>query len=135
VISRRKSPKRGSSYDVFDELVSFPELLLHPNFTIEVVLVREEELRCDDGRGSWRRNGTSIRDHLLLDVVERLVFRDGADFRYLLPVGWKGPSTNRELASMLRIPPARAARMTYCLARMDVVKPAGKRGNSTLFTL
>src|SRR3954469_9225167 len=57
-LSRRKSPKRGSLYDLFDELVSFPHLLLHPRFSVEVVLVKEEEMRCEDGKGSWRRKGT-----------------------------------------------------------------------------
>jgi hypothetical protein len=135
LISRRKSPKRGSLYDVFDELVSFPHLVLNPNFSLEVVLVREEEWRCNDGRGSWRRQGTSIKDHLLLDVAERVHFKCGADFARLLPPGWKGPSTNRELAALLKIPPFRAARMTYCLTRMDVLKNVGKRGNSLLFEI
>jgi chloramphenicol 3-O-phosphotransferase len=133
LISRRKSPKRGSLYDVFDELVSFPHLLLDPNFTLEVVLVREEERRCDDGKGSWRRGGTSIRDRRLLDVAERTVFRTAADFRRLLPPGWTGPSTNRELAGMLKVPYFRVARMTYCLTRMGVITAAGKRGNALLF--
>ena len=40
-ISRRKSPKRGMAADVCSELASFPSLLSHPNFTLEVVLRRE----------------------------------------------------------------------------------------------
>ena len=48
VLSRRKSPKRGSIYDLFAELVSIPHLLLHPNLTMEAALVVEEEIRCDD---------------------------------------------------------------------------------------
>ena len=35
----RKSPKRGSIYSVFEELVSMPTLLDHPNLSLEVVLV------------------------------------------------------------------------------------------------
>lgn len=134
VVSRRKSPKRGTLYDVFDELVSFPHLMLNPNFSLEVVLVREEEWRCEDGRGSWRRGGTSIRDHLLLDVAERVHFRSGGDFARLLPEGWSGPSTNRELGLLVKIPPFRAARMTYCLTRMGVLENVGKRGNALLFS-
>jgi hypothetical protein len=133
VISRRKSPKKGSLYDVFDELVSFPQFVLNPNFSLEVVLVREEEWRCADGKGSWRRGGTSIKDHLLLDIAERVHFKNGADFARLLPKGWSGPSTNRELATLLKLPYFRAARMTYCFTRMGVLKTVGKRGNSILF--
>ena len=134
-LSRRKSPKRGSCYDLFDELVSFPQLLLNPRFSVEVVLVKEEEMRCEDGRGSWRRKGTSIKDHILLEVAGREVFREGRDFLRLLPAGWTGPSTNKELAKALKQPYFRIARMTYCLSRMDALRQAGKQGRSLLFEL
>jgi hypothetical protein len=133
VTARRKSPKRGTVYDLFDELVSFPQLFLNPRFSIEVVLIKEEELRCDDGKGSWRRKGTSIRDHLLLDVSGIHVFREPKDFLKVLPAGWTGPSTNKELARELKQPPFRIARMTYCLDRMGIIRRVGKQGNAILF--
>jgi hypothetical protein len=134
-LSRRKSPKRGSLYDLFDELVSFPQLVLHPGFSVEVVLVKEEEMRCEDGKGSWRRKGTSIKDHILLEIAGRTVFQGKGDFLQVLPAGWLGPSTNRELSKALKQPYFRIARMTYCLARMELIKPMGKRGNSILYAL
>jgi hypothetical protein len=135
LLSRRKSPKRGTLYDLFDELVSFPHLVKDPNFSVEVVLVREEELRCEDGKGSWRRKGVSVRDHVLLDVASREVFRGAADFLRLLPEGWTGPGTNKEISAALRQPRFRIARMTYCLLRMGLLRLAGKRGNSLLYAL
>ena len=134
-VSRRKSPKRGSFYDLFDELVSFPHLVLDPNFSVEVVLIKEEELRCEDGKGSWRRKGTSIKDHLLLEVADRRVFGHGRDFVSLLPASWTGPSTNREIAKALHQPYFRIARMTYCLSRMEILRAVGKVGNSILYEL
>jgi hypothetical protein len=135
LVSRRKSPKRGSLYDLFDELVSFPHLMNDPHFTVEVILVKEEELRCEDGKGSWRRKGTSIRDHLLLDVASRETFREPGDFLRLLPPAWAGPSTNAELAAALKQPRFRIARMTYCLLRMGLLRLEGKRGNALLYAL
>jgi hypothetical protein len=58
ILSRRRSPKRGSLLDIFDELVSIPHLVSHPRFSLEVLLVEVEETRWQDGRGSWRRRGT-----------------------------------------------------------------------------
>ena len=134
-LSRRKSPKRGSLYDLFDELVSFPHLINNPNFSVEVVLVKEEELRCDDGQGSWRRKGTSIRDHLLLDITSRELFQVARDFLRLLPPGWTGPGTNKEISVALKQPRFRIARMTYCFLRMGLLQLSGKRGNSLLYSL
>jgi hypothetical protein len=46
-VSRRRSPKRGIAADVCEELVSFPSLLSHPNFTLEIALIEEEVRRPD----------------------------------------------------------------------------------------
>ncbi|HRE25777.1 MAG TPA: hypothetical protein PK954_04005, partial [Anaerolineales bacterium] len=43
--TRRKSPRRGAWRDVFGELVSLAELAAHPNFALEVVLVKDEQVR------------------------------------------------------------------------------------------
>ncbi len=58
-VSRRKSPRRGALEDVFVELVSLPELMAHPNFTLEVVLIHEEEWRCPYS-GRSRAAGSAI---------------------------------------------------------------------------
>ena len=39
LLSQRRSPKRGRIEDIFAELVSIPEVLNHPRFSLEVVLV------------------------------------------------------------------------------------------------
>lgn len=38
--SRRKSPKRGTVYKVFRELVRFPQLIVNPNFSLHVSLFK-----------------------------------------------------------------------------------------------
>ena len=62
VVSRRKSPRKGKLTDLFRELVRVPEFIKEVNFSLEVLLIDEEEIRIDDGRGSWRRRGASIKD-------------------------------------------------------------------------
>ena len=49
-VIRRKSPKRGRLEDLFWELVSIPQLLLNPNFSLEVLMIRQEEVRRYDGK-------------------------------------------------------------------------------------
>jgi hypothetical protein len=132
-IGRRKSPKRGRITDLFTELVHLPTLINHPNLALEVLFIQEEELRCADGQGSWRRRGVSIVGHELLDVVERRRFNSGGDFLALLPEGLEAPFTNRDLARGLNIRLRQARRMTYCLRKMRVLKTEGKRGRELLF--
>ena len=68
LVGRRKSPKQGNIYQLFVELVSLPSWIQQRNFSLEVLFTREEEIRRDDGQGSWRRKGWSIFDHRLIEV-------------------------------------------------------------------
>jgi len=135
VKERRKSPRRGRIEQVFSELVSIPHLIAHPNFEIEVLITREEEIRRDDGQGSWRRKGWSIVDRRLVEVLDCYLFQKPTDFLRLLPADLPQPFTNRGLASALhqRLPVAQ--KMTYCLTRMGVLNVVGKQGNAHLFSL
>ena len=42
---RRKSPKKGCVDDLFEELVSLPTLLANENFSLEVLMIHEEDVR------------------------------------------------------------------------------------------
>lgn len=132
VLSRRKSPKRGDIYDLFAELVSIPHLLLHPNLTIEAALVVEEEIRCDDGQGSWRRRGVSIVNRLLVEVVETRTFHSGGDYLALLPEDLPTQFTNKDLAGSLGIAVPKARMVTYTLKHAGLIREVGKRGAEIL---
>src|SRR5262245_50814740 len=47
-VTRRKSPKKGRWEDLFWEMVSIPQLLSNPNFSLELLMIREEEVRRYD---------------------------------------------------------------------------------------
>lgn len=135
ILERRKSPGRGRIEHIFRELVSIPHLMMHPNFELEVLLIREEEIRRDDGQGSWRRKGWSIVDRRLVEVVECRLFQSPDDFLSLLPTDLTQPFTNRNLAVALhqRLPVAQ--KMTYCLSKMKALQTVGKQGNAHLFSM
>ena len=133
VLRRRLSPKRGAYRDLFAELIRIPHLMTDPNFTLDVLLVDVEEMRCADGRGSWRRRGISVLDTRLLDVRGRRRFRTPADLARLLPARLQEPFTNRALADAAGISPAAAGEMTYALRHMGALSVVGKRSRAYLF--
>ena len=132
-IFRRKSPKRGRVEDIFIELVRIPELLAHPNLSFEVLFTREEEIRCDDGKGSWRRKGVSIVDRRLIEIIEHRILDSPNDFRTLLPQNLPQLFTNRDLAINSGISVNLAAKMSYCLRAMGILSPQGKSGRAILY--
>ncbi len=130
---RRLSPKKGKLIDVFDELVRIPWLVKEENFELEVLLVEEEEVRCNDGRGSWRRRGVSIKDHNLVKVVDSTIFRGVKDYLPFLPDTLAQPFTSKQLVEHLGISLRLARRMTYSLRGMGALQVAGKAGRALLF--
>lgn len=122
------------SRDVFIELVSFPELLLNPNFAIEVLLIREEEYRQYDNTRGWRKKGWTTCKRRLLQVVEKKLFRVPSDMGSLLPSSLIESFTTYDLAISIEKSRQLAQRMLYCLRLMGCVIPTGKRGNAILYS-
>jgi hypothetical protein len=133
-VSKRKSPRRGKLVDLFYELVSIANLIARENFSLEVLMIEEEEIRCDDGKGSWRRRGVSIKDRRLINVTDRVLFRNEVDFLRFLPSDLKRPFTNRSLADLTGVSLSLTRKMTYCLRKMAVIRTVDKNGRELIFT-
>ena len=131
--SRRKSPKRGKIEDLFRELVSFPKLMAHANFDLDVLLIQEEEVRHFDGTRAWRRRGWVTEERRLLQVVDKRRFSTPGDLGELLPPDLGEPFTTSELAKAIARPRRLAQRMAYCLREMGEIEAVGKQGNAILY--
>jgi hypothetical protein len=116
--TRRKSPKRGRLEDLFREMVSFPQMLTDPNLSLEVLLIREEEVRRYDGKRHWRRRGW--------------VNEEPADWSEFLPQELE-TFTARELAEAIGIRRQLAQKMVYCLRQARVVELIGKQRRAHLY--
>ena len=133
IISRRKSPKKGKLVDLFFELVSIPAFISEENFSLEVLMIEEEELRCNDGKGSWRRRGASIKDRRLLRVTGSISFRSERDFLRFLPADRGALFTNRKLARDSGISISLAQKITYCLRKNGIISRTRRTGKEIEF--
>jgi len=131
--TRRKSPKRGRVLDVFAELVSFPALLNNPNFSLEVLLIQEEEVRRHAENTNWRRRGWGTEERRLLDVLEQHSFETPEDFWQLISPGLPAEFTTSNLVNTLGVHKRTAQQMAYCLRKMGAIEKIGKRGRSNLY--
>jgi hypothetical protein len=135
VLGRRRSPKHGDPTDVFAELVSFPELLAHPNLEIDLILTNEDEIRRHTPDRAWRRRGWVVVERHLLEVVGSVLLQSTTDVTALMPEGLPDPFTTAELAERLGRPRRAGQQMAYCLHKADLLSTAGKRGNSILYAV
>lgn len=131
-LSRRRSPKRGSSLDVFDHLISLAGLFPHPRLEIELLEVEVDEVRVPCRR--WP--GHRVADRRLTRVVSSRILRSPDDLWDLLPPSVRDsplPFTTRELAIDLGRDDSFAQRVAYCLRRSGAVVETGYRSRRRLY--
>ena len=131
-VIRRKSPKRGRMEDLFWELVSIPQLLLNPNFSLEVLMIRQEEVRRYDGKRKWRRKEWVLEGRRLLEVIDQRSFGHSADWLGFLPDGLESFTTS-DLATRMNTRRDLAQKMAYCLREARMIELIGKRGRANLY--
>lgn len=132
-LGRRRSPKHGAVENVFEELVRIPHLLAEPNFSLDVLLTREEEVRRHEEGRAWRRKGWVICERRLLEVAGRRTFGTPAELAALLPADLPDPFTTADISAEAGIPRWLAQKMAYCLRKMAAIRQTGKRRNALLY--
>ncbi|HKQ72393.1 MAG TPA: hypothetical protein VJ810_01600 [Blastocatellia bacterium] len=131
-VIRRKSPKRGRLEDLFWEMVSIPQLLSNRNFSLEVLMIKEEVARRYERKRRWRRKGWVIEARRLLEVMDRRLFKESADWRGLLPEGLES-FTTRDLATAMDTRRELAQKMAYCLRKGELIELIGRQGRANLY--
>jgi len=130
---RRKSPRRGQPWDLFNVLVYAPDLPLIPGLVIELALVDAAEKRVQDGKGSWRRHGVSIRDRQMLTLHDSITLEKPSDYIRFVPFKKDEQFTSALLAQKAGIPVDLARKALYVLVRLGIVEKTGKKGNSLVY--
>lgn len=132
VLTTRKSPKRERVEGSFREIGALAEFLLKPGFRLMVVEVRETEHRCDDGLGSWRRQGKSKIDRTLDEKLRETTLTSRHDYEALLPDEWPNPGTTAELSKALRLGLHPTQSLVACLKKLGVLEVVGRQGRAPL---
>ena len=133
LIRRRKSPVKGSSWDLFSALIYAPELPLLKNLTIELAVVDITEKRIDDGKGSWRRKGVRIMDKYIAAWNESIVLSNLKHYKQFVPFRKNEHFTARNLSEKAGISPSLAQKAIYSLSKMGLVERKGKQGNAFVY--
>jgi len=132
---RRKSPLKGSIWNLFDALMHAPELPLIKGVTIEIVMTDITEKRVKDGKGAWRRKGISIKDKSLTAWHESIKFKKPADYLRFIPFKKGEEFTSTLLAQKENIDKETARKALYVLTKMNIVKRTGKKNGSWIYLI
>jgi hypothetical protein len=130
---RRRSPHKGSLWELFDALIYAPLLPLTRKLSVEAVLVDVVEKRIKDGKGAWRRKGISIFDRQLSAWHESVLLKKKSDYLRFIPFEKGEEFTSAMLAKKANINNDMARKVLYVLTKMKAVNRVGKKSNSLIY--
>jgi hypothetical protein len=133
VLSRRRSPKRGSFADIFSKLVSWPDMVVRDGFELDLLLTSEEEIRVHRPGRAWRRRGWVVHGRALVEVIETRRLAGAEDLSTFLPDELPEQFTTADVAEALGIPRRGAQQMLYCLRAIETVEVTGKAANALVY--
>ena len=132
-LSARRSPKHWKLLEVFRQMPYIARHFAKTGLELEVAWTVERELRSDDGQGSWRRKGVSLKGRELLEVVKTERFATPADFLALLPPELPPEFTVADLSQATGIGTWLAGKMAYSLRHIGTSRQIGKQGNAFVY--
>jgi hypothetical protein len=122
----RKSPKKGSIYSIFEELVSIPTLLDHPNLSLDVVLCSVTKSQMPDPAARRGRGGFRTVDRQLRAITATHHYQTTTDLLSLLPDGLPLEFTTADLATGANVSRDVAQRMAYCFRALSIFTEHGR---------
>ncbi len=132
ILWSRYSPTVHKTCEVFDELVHFAKLFPHPNLSVEVLYIEQEEHRIP--RKTWRgRREHRVTDRKLRSIIDRQPLNTTDDLLRFLPDTLPMEFSTADLANLAEIPRWLAQKMAYVLRHTGAVEVAGKKRNSVVY--
>ena len=140
VVSTRKSPKKQTLWNLFDDLVHFVGVFPHPRLELEVLMTLQDEYRLPAEKKRRVSRGYIVEDRLLSEVTGRAMLRTVDDLLAMLPDAIRPPERTApfgtaDLAAAAGISRPLARKVAYCLRRCGLAQVVGKEGNAILYQL
>lgn len=131
--SKRKSPKKGSFYQIIPELYKIKMFLNNPRLHFIISLIDVEETRYLNGWSYDKKRGSSRMDGIPVDIYDELRIDTIADYLKLLPDTLPQQFTTKDYAKCAHIQQKYATTGLNVLLETQTVKRVGKLGNAYLY--
>lgn len=135
ITAPKKSPKRGTPFQVFDELYRIRPFLTHPNFSLKLVLMDTEEYRLLDGYGKDKKKRATKCDKFPLKLIAEYDIETPKDYMMLLPKELPDTFTSKEFSRLVNIPLGLSQTTLLLLSELGIVARIGKQRNAFLYEL
>ena len=134
VVSRSKSPKKGSVYSILPELYSLRNFLKNENLTFICALVECDEYRYADGYGKDKKKRATKVDIIPTCLKDEIQICGSEDYKIFLPDSLPEVFTSSDYSKATKLRRGDASKALLVLTEVGAVSRVGTKGNSILYS-
>lgn len=129
VVSKRKSPKVGSIYDISKELYKIKWFLNNSNLEITILLIDLTEYRNLDGYSKDKKRGSTRYDRIPLELVDEITIKD-----YHMFVPYENEKfTSKDFSKKIKHNISTTQTLLTILQYLNVVEVVGKENRYNVY--
>ena len=133
ITKKRKSPKIGTAYAIFEELYRIKWMLNNPLLRFRIVMVDVEEYRKLDGWSDNKKKGSTRAERIPVDIGEIIEINDVSDYKKLIPDGLPDEFVSSDFQKASGLSNKNALTALNVLNAVGATRRIGKRGRAFLY--
>ena len=130
---KRKSPKVGKMYEIFDELYKIKPFLTHPNLRMKLLFFDITEYRNLNGWSHDKKKGSSRYDRIPQSLNSIINVENVNEYRKLIPENLPEIFTAKDFKRLSGLSLCGAQISMNVLKHIGTVIQQGKKGNALLY--
>lgn len=134
VTKKRKSPKIGTPYAIYEELYKIKYLLLNPRIKFKIIMVDIEEYRKLNGWSDDRKKGSSRVERIPVGIGNVIDIATLGDYKKIIP-DLPDAFTSKDFKTASKLSHKNAQTALNVLNTIGAVERTGKRGNSYVYKI
>ena len=119
---RRKSPKVGTPYAVFNELYSIRSLITHANLRLRIISVDLDEYRQLNGWSRDKKHGSTRSERIPVGIGDEILINNKQDYHKLIPEGLPSTFNSTDFAQFGKLNRSTAQNALYVLNAVKAVE-------------
>ncbi len=135
VSSRRRSPKIGTPYSIYDELYGIKTLLTHTNLRIKVLMVDVEEYRQLNGWSQDRKRGSTRTERIPVGIGDEVLINNKHDYLKLIPDTLPSFFYTADFARNAKISRYSAQKALNILYYVEIATRTGRNKKGYIYTV
>ena len=130
---KRKSPKKGTVYQIIPELYRIRMFLNHPNLHFILSFLEVEEHKYLNGWSRDKTHGATRADGFPVDIQKEIYISSIEDYRVFIPQNLPEHFSSKDFSKTARIPLHYAQKTLLLLHDLKLVERIDKKGNLYIY--